>query len=139
MVQLNLLILSICFSLFQQSAIEGVWITQDDETGKKKSEVELYQKNGKLYGKIVGLLLQEDQGKVCVKCKGTDNNKPLVGLIIVKGLSYEDSAWQNGSILDPKSGKVYDCYLKLQDSNTLKVRGYLGFSLLGRTQIWKRK
>ena len=47
MVQLNLLILSICFSLFQQSAIEGVWITQDDETGKKKSEVELYQKNGK--------------------------------------------------------------------------------------------
>lgn len=42
-------------------------------------------------------------------------------------------------LIDPKSGKVYDCYLSLEDSKTLKVRGFLGFSLLGRTQIWKRQ
>ena len=60
-------------------------------------------------------------------------------MVIVKDLILEDDVWEEGTILDPKSGKVYDCYINLEDGNTLKVRGYLGFSFLGRTQIWKRK
>jgi uncharacterized protein (DUF2147 family) len=60
-------------------------------------------------------------------------------MVIVKDLILEDDVWEEGTILDPKSGKVYDCYINLEDANTLKVRGYLGFSFLGRTQIWKRK
>jgi len=133
-------LLFVLFSNFTQpTKVEGLWITQDDETGKKKSEVLIYQENGKLYGKIVRLLLPEDQGKLCEKCKGREKNKPIAGLVIVKDLILEEDTWEDGTIMDPKSGKVYDCYLNLEDANTLKVRGFLGFSLLGRTQIWKRK
>jgi uncharacterized protein (DUF2147 family) len=123
----------------QINTIEGTWITQDDETGRKKSEVLIYKENGKLYGKITELLLPEDEGKKCINCKGKNKNQPIEGMVIIKDLELEDDTWEDGTILDPKSGKVYDCYIGFQDSNTLKVRGFLGFSLLGRTQIWKRK
>ena len=89
--------------------------------------------------KIINLILPEDKGKLCLKCKGENKNKPIEGLVILKDLILEDDTWDNGTILDPKSGKIYDCYISLEDDNTLKVRGFLGFSLLGRTQIWKRK
>ena len=121
------------------TGVEGVWVTQDDETGKQKSEVRLYRQEGKLYGKIEKLLLPEDKGKVCTACSGAEKGKPIEGMLILKGLSQAGQVWEDGTILDPKSGKVYDCYVELVDDNTLKVRGYLGFSLLGRTQIWKRK
>lgn len=123
----------------QTTAIEGTWITQDDETGKQKSEVLIYKQDGKIYGKITQLLLPEDKGKKCVNCKGTNKDQPIEGMVIIKDLQLEDTTWEDGTILDPKSGKVYDCYIEFQDPTTLKVRGFLGFSLLGRTQIWKRK
>ena len=139
MIQFYTLLFALFSNFTQPTTVEGLWITQDDETGKKKSEVLIYQENGKLYGKIVRLLLPEDQGKLCEKCKGSEKNKPIAGLVIVKDLILEDDTWEDGTIMDPKSGKVYDCYLNLEDANTLKVRCFLGFSLLGRTQIWKRK
>lgn len=133
-------VLLVLWSLFSQTdSIEGTWITQDDETGKQKSEVFIYKENGKLYGKITKLLLPEDEGKKCVNCKGENKDRPIEGLVIINDLQLEDDIWEDGTILDPKSGKVYDCYIGFEDSNTLKVRGFLGFSLLGRTQIWKRK
>lgn len=135
----NLLLALVFFSWTQKDPIEGIWVTVDDETGKKKSEILLYKENGKLYGKILNLLLDEDRGKLCENCKGEDKNKPIVGMIIVKDLQFEEDSWEDGTILDPKSGKIYDCYITLEDKNTLKVRGYLGFSLLGRTQKWLRK
>ncbi len=123
----------------QSNSLEGIWITKDDVTGREKSEVLLYKDNGKLHGKIINLLLPEDKGKLCTKCKGEYKNKPIEGMIILNDLILEDGIWEDGTIIDPKSGKIYDCYLSLEKQNTLKVRGYLGFSLLGRTQIWKRK
>lgn len=123
----------------QSNSIEGIWITKDDITGREKSEVLIYKDNGKLYGKIVNLLLPEDKGKLCTKCKGENKNKLIEGMIILNDLILEDEVWEDGTIIDPKSGKIYDCYLSLEKQNVLKVRGYLGFSLLGRTQIWKRK
>ncbi len=123
----------------QSNSVEGIWITKDDITGKEKSEVLIYKNNGKLYGKIVNLLLPEDKGKLCTKCKGENKNKPIEGMIILNDLILEDEVWEDGTIIDPKSGKIYDCYLSFEKQNVLKVRGYLGFSLLGRTQIWKRK
>ena len=123
----------------QTSQIEGVWITQDDETGKKKSEVLLYKNEGKLYGKILNLLLEEDKGKLCVNCKGEKKNLAIEGMVIVEGLELNGKTWEEGTILDPKSGKTYSCYITFENDNTLKVRGYIGFSLLGRTQKWIRK
>lgn len=124
---------------FQTSSVQGTWVNIDDETGVEKSEITLYVENGKLYGKIKRLLLPEDQGKVCEKCKGKEKNQPIEGLIIVKGLSKDGEVWTDGKILDPANGKSYDCTIKLDDSNTLNVRGYLGFSFIGRSQVWKRK
>ena len=129
----------ILINSFQSNEIEDVWITQDDETGKKKSEVLLYKNNGKLYGKIINLLLEEDKGKLCVNCKGENKNLPIEGMVIVEGLKLNGKTWEEGTILDPKSGKTYSCYITFDDDNTLKVRGYIGFSLLGRTQKWIRK
>jgi uncharacterized protein (DUF2147 family) len=59
--------------------------------------------------------------------------------LIVRGLSRDDAAWTDGKIMDPANGKSYDCTIRLEDPNTLNVRGFLGFSFLGRTQVWKRK
>ena len=124
---------------YQINQIEGVWITQDDETDKKKSEVLLYKNEGKLYGKILNLLLEEDKGKLCVNCKGENKNLAIEGMVIVEGLELNGKTWEEGTILDPKSGKTYSCYITFENENTLKVRGYIGFSLLGRTQKWIRK
>lgn len=127
------------FLLFQSHPIEGKWVTIDDETGIEKSEIVLYIEDGKLYGKIERLLLPEDQGKRCMACKGDRYNQPIEGLLIVEGLKKDGDSWTKGKITDPANGKSYDCTIKLDDPQTLNVRGYLGFSLLGRTQVWKRK
>lgn len=127
------------FLLLQTPSVEGTWVNIDDETGQAKSEIELYVEQGKLYGRVLRLLLPEDQGKKCVNCKGSDKNKPIEGLLIVRGLSRENADWTDGKIMDPANGKSYDCTIRLEDPNTLNVRGFLGFSFLGRTQVWKRK
>ena len=134
-----ILLLHVLGSIYQKSTIEDTWTTTDDETGLEKSEVVFYKKGDFLYGKIEKLLLPEDQGKRCVKCEGPKKNKPIEGLIIVNDLVKRTDGWEEGTILDPKTGKVYDCYLEFIDNNTLKVRGFIGLSFLGRTQIWKRK
>ena len=125
--------------LIQTAPVTGTWVSIDDETGVEKSEITLYESEGKLYGKVKRLLLPEDQGKLCVNCKGAEKNKPIEGLVILKGLSKDGETWTDGKIMDPANGKNYDCTISLENSNTLKVRGYLGFSFLGRTQTWKRK
>ncbi len=124
---------------FQMPSIEGHWISIDDETGLEKSEINLYIQEGKLYGKIVSLLLDEDQGKRCEKCQGAEKNQPIEGLVIVQGLKYKDGLWTDGKIMDPANGKRYDCSIRINKDRTLNVRGYLGFSFLGRSQVWKRK
>lgn len=132
------LIVALLFSI-QPNSVVGTWVNIDDETGVEKSEIILYIEDGKLYGRIERLLLPEDQGKLCVNCSGKDKNQPIEGLVIVKGLEKDGAIWTNGDIMDPANGKNYDCTIKLDDANTLNVRGFLGFSFLGRTQIWKRK
>lgn len=132
-------IYSILLSLvFQTSGFEGKWVTVDDETGVEKSIITLYVQNDKLYGKIDELLLDEDKGKVCTNCKGSEKNQPIEGLLILKGLTKDGDSWTDGTILDPANGKEYDCTISLNGPSKLKVRGFIGFSFLGRTQVWKR-
>jgi uncharacterized protein (DUF2147 family) len=126
-------------TLFVQSqTVVGRWKTIDDETGKAKGIVEIYEQSGKIYGKVVDILEQENKKRVCENCSGDDKNKPILGMIIIKGLSKEDSEYTNGKILDPKNGKIYKCYITLETKDKLKVRGYIGISLFGRTQYWYR-
>ncbi len=122
----------------QAQSVLGKWKTIDDETGKEKSVVEIYEKNGKVYGKIVELLEEKNKNAVCSAYSGANKNKPYLDLVIISDLKKEGDEWSGGKILDPKTGKEYKCYISLENSNKLKVRGYIGISLVGRTQYWQR-
>ncbi len=122
----------------QNSSILGKWKTVDDETGKEKSYLEIYEQGGKVYGKIVKLLLPEDKGKKCTACKGAKKNKPIEGMTILTDMERVDDGWDEGEIMDPKNGKSYSCYIKLNGKDKLTVKGYIGFRALGRTQTWHR-
>ncbi|TGK20681.1 DUF2147 domain-containing protein [Leptospira fluminis] len=131
-------------SLFAQPApVVGKWKTIDDEDGAEKSVVEVYEQGGKIYGKIVSLRDPNDKDgkpKVCTKCEGADKDKPVVGLVIIKGLSVDGDEFTGGTIMDPNNGKIYKCKLKSVDGGKkLNVRGFIGFSLIGRTQTWLKK
>ena len=126
-------------SLFIQTPdFEGNWVTIDDETGVEKSIIKLYIKNDTLYGRIETLLLEEDQDQLCTNCSGSELNQPIEGLIILKGLTLDGEQWTGGTILDPANGKEYQCTLTLEGDSELNVRGFIGFSFIGRTQRWKR-
>ena len=119
----------------------GYWKTIDDETGKPKSVVQIVERGGKLYGTIVRLFRApgEDQNPVCDKCEGERKDKPIIGMQILENLSQDGDEWSGGKILDPNNGKTYKCYIEaIEGGSKLKVRGYIGFSLLGRTQYWHR-
>lgn len=135
----KLLIIALFLSVICNSqSIIGKWKTIDDETGKERSIVEIYESEGKIYAKIVKLLVKSEENRVCENCKGANKNKPLKGLVVIDGLKKDGDEWNGAKILDPKTGKEYKCYLTLENPNKLKVRGYLGFALLGRTQYWYR-
>jgi uncharacterized protein (DUF2147 family) len=133
---ISLFFLAILFA--QSQTVIGKWKTIDDETGKAKGIVEIYENSGKIFGKVFDILEQENKKRICVNCSGDDKNKPILGMIIIKGLSKEGSEYTNGKILDPKNGKLYKCYITLETKDKLKVRGYIGISLFGRTQYWYR-
>ena len=116
----------------------GNWVTIDDETGVEKSIIKLYIENDMLYGRIETLLLEQDQGQLCTNCSGSELNQPIEGLIILKGLTRDGDQWTGGTILDPANGKEYQCTLTLDETSQLNVRGFIGFSFIGRTQRWKR-
>lgn len=117
----------------------GRWKTIDDKTGKPKAIVQLYLENGKLFGKIEATLDPKAK-KVCDKCKDARKDQPIIGMVIVRGLTLRNDEYSGGDILDPDNGSVYRCKLHLQEhGRQLSVRGFIGFSLLGRSQVWTRE
>jgi uncharacterized protein (DUF2147 family) len=122
----------------QSQNVIGKWKTVDDETGKPKSVVEIYEKSGKIYGKIIEILEADKRNKVCEECTGEDRNKPILGMVIIKGLRKDGKEYNDGQILDPKNGKLYKCFITLEGNDKLKLRGYVGVAMFGRTQYWSR-
>lgn len=119
----------------------GKWKTVDDESKTEKSIIEVYEQDGMLNGRIIELLGEKDggKGKLCDKCMGTDLNKPIVGMVIMKGLKASGSEYSGGTIMDPNNGKTYKCKIEvLEGGSKLKVRGYIGAPMLGRNQFWLR-
>jgi len=136
----SLMFLVLSSALFaQHENITGLWKTIDDETGKPKSVVKIYIKDGKLYGDIVKLFRtpEEDQDPICDKCADDDprKNKKIIGMTIINDMVFDDGEWEDGEILDPKKGKTYDCKLWVENGK-LQVRGYIAFFY--RTQEWLR-
>ncbi|GAA4835644.1 DUF2147 domain-containing protein [Algivirga pacifica] len=116
----------------QSPSILGKWKTIDDNTGEAKSIVEIFERDGKVYGKIVKLFNKSDN-ELCLECKGDKKNKPIVGLEIIEGLTADGKVYEGGTILDPANGKEYDCKIWVEDGK-LMVRGYIAFFF--RTQTW---
>ena len=135
-----LLILTSIPALGQVSSILGDWLTVDDKTGEQRAVVTLYQgHDGLYYGKISKMLMYADMR--CDRCTGDDYNAPIEGLVIVRGMKYneQDHQLQGGRVLDPESGNFYYGKIYLKDGK-LVLRGSIdkrGF--LGRNQTWLRK
>jgi|SRR5690554_2764258 len=132
------LIVLIGIFAYSQSPV-GIWKTIDDKTGKEKSYVRIYEtKSGKLQGEVTKILTPGRENAKCEKCDGEKKDKPIKGMVILWGLEKDGNEWSGGQILDPNSGKQYKCSMKMNGNDILEVRGYLGISLLGRTQTWER-
>ena len=120
----------------------GQWKTIDDETGRIKSVVEISERDGRFYGQIIELfrLPEEDQNPICTGCEDDRKDQASLGMEIVRDMEASKQAleWEEGTICDPKTGKIYDCemWLETENMDELKVRGYIFF--LFRTQTWLR-
>lgn len=125
-----------------QSTPAGTWHTIDDATGKPRGVIEISEKDGVYSGKLVkSLVPDEGPPKVCDKCTDSRKDKPIIGMTLLTGLHKTgDNEWTGGEILDPESGKLYKCKMSLgDDGKKLNVRGFIGISLIGRTQTWLRQ
>lgn len=109
--------------IVNSQSVFGKWRTVDDDTGKEKSVVEIYEKNGKVFGKIIEIFDPKNRDLPCKFCEGDDYNKPILGLDIIKNMEKEGDAYKEGTIIDPQDGKVYKARLKLDDKNILQVKG----------------
>jgi uncharacterized protein (DUF2147 family) len=120
--------------------ILGTWLT-----GSGNARVEIYKNATNFQGKIVWLSEPIDAAtnkpKTDTKHPNSAlHNRPLIGLVNLWGFSYNEKEgnWENGHIYDPKTGKEYKCTINAKDKNILNVRGYIGFSMIGRTDVWTR-
>lgn len=129
-------------ALADTSGPAGVWKTIDDKTKKERSIVRITEVNGEFRGVVEKLFDQpgDDPAHLCKDCKDERKDKPIVGMTILWGLKKDGAGWAGGEILDPKNGKIYRCKMTLgQDGKTLNVRGFIGISLIGRSQTWYRE
>lgn len=131
------------FAHAQTASPVGTWKTIDDSSGEPKALVRIAQDGGgALIGTIEKLFRKpgEDPDPKCDKCEGAKKDQPITGMQILSGLKPDGDEWTGGEILDPNNGKVYKAKARLADGGKkLEVRGFIGVSLLGRTQTWQRE
>jgi uncharacterized protein (DUF2147 family) len=136
------ILFNVLFSYAQQDGdkIAGVW-----KNGEGTGMIKIYKNGDKYQGKIVWLKepIDAETGKPKLDKNHPDENlhtRPLIGLVNTWGFDYTgDNVWENGKIYDPKNGNTYECTIKMKNNNTLEVRGYIGISLIGRTDTWTRQ
>jgi uncharacterized protein (DUF2147 family) len=136
---ITFLVMVLAFAKVSSQEVIGTWKTIDDVTGIVKSHVEIYKRDGKIYGKVAQILDKNAPANpICKNCDGAFKNAPILGLEIIQGLEKKGGVYKGGDILDPENGKTYTCkiWLNEKDTNQLMVRGYVAFFY--RTQTWKR-
>jgi len=136
-----ILFLTVGVTFVNGQSVFGKWKTIDDRTGKPKGLIEIYKRDGKMFGKILKVLEEgrEEEDVLCVKCDGEMKNQPVVGMhIIKKGEKNDDGEWKGKYLFDPEQAMTFrfKIWLNPENSNELKVRGYLAF--IYRTQTWVR-
>jgi uncharacterized protein (DUF2147 family) len=117
--------------------ILGKWASASGE-----GHIEIYNRGSKYFGKLVWIKKPKDE-KGALRLDVNNpleelRRKPIVGLEILKDFSYNNKKWEDGTIYDPKSGKTYSCKMTIPDPNHLNIRGYIGISLIGKTEVWSK-
>jgi uncharacterized protein (DUF2147 family) len=138
----GVLLASAMTAMAQTDSPVGTWQTIDDHTGQPKALVQITQDGGgTLSGKVIkGLNANNQPERRCTECTDARKDQLILGMTIVNDMKKEGDIWDDGQILDPENGKVYKCKMHLEDGgNKLVVRGYIGVSLLGRSQTWIRQ
>lgn len=140
---MNRVIIGIIFSVFavldmNGQTVFGKWQTFNEENGNANSVIKIYEENGEVKGQIIRIVKEEDRDRICTECDGEMKDKPIEGLVILRGLHKDGNEYSGGVVTDPKSGKEYDCkiWLEKDNPNKLKIRGYIAFFY--RTQTWQR-
>ncbi|MGV3545470.1 MAG: DUF2147 domain-containing protein [Pedobacter sp.] len=132
-----LFVLSVQVFAQKKDDILGKWLNPSGE-----GQIEIYKRGDKFFGKLAWIKEPNDErGKPKTDEKNPTEslrNKPLLGLEILKNFVFDDGKWIDGTIYDPKSGKTYSCKISLKDANQLSIRGFIGVSLIGRTEVFKR-
>jgi len=127
------------FSAYSQNkdAVIGEWANATGE-----AHVDIVKRNNKYFGKIVWLKNPKDErGAIKTDQKNPNESlrsKPIQGLEILKDFVFDGEKWTDGKIYDPKSGKTYSCNITLKPDGNLNIRGYIGLSIIGRTEVWKK-
>jgi uncharacterized protein (DUF2147 family) len=117
----------------------GLWKTFDDHTHKARGTVRIFEWNGTFSGRIESSFNPAELTERCAKCSDDRKDAPVIGLVILRGMTRHGSEFDGGNILDPETGSVYRCKFALSaDGEKLFLRGYLGISIFGRTQTWMR-
>ncbi|HJV19420.1 MAG TPA: DUF2147 domain-containing protein [Sediminibacterium sp.] len=121
-------------------AIIGLW-----KPAAGNGVIQIYKQGSQYYGKLVWLKEPNDPatGKPKTDTKNSDNklkSRPLLGMVNLRHLKYaKENNWNDGKVYDPKSGNDYSCKITMIDENTIEVRGFMGISLLGKTDTWNRQ
>lgn len=134
-----LLIIGMSVNLISSQTIFGKWKTIDDRTGNPKAIINIYEKEGLMYGFVEKIVEPGKENALCTKCDGERKDKPVIGMTIIDGLEEsEDGVWKGKTLFDPEQAMTFRCkiWLNPENSDELKVRGYLAF--IYRTQTWVR-
>ena len=116
----------------------GLWQPLD-RAGRPEGLIRIFEVGGLYYGRIEPSSPSDDRNARCARCTGKRHDQPIIGLVILRHLKPRNGEYVGGDILDPDTGHVYGCTLKLTDGgHRLIMRGFLGISLFGRSQVWRR-
>lgn len=119
--------------------VAGLWSTIDDKTHEPRGVVRIYEDHGEYFGRIVSSFDPREAHETCTACPGAMRNKPVIGLVILRDMKENGKDYSGGTIVDPDTGETYKCKMTLEDNGRkLLVRGYIGFALFGRSQVWTR-
>lgn len=130
----------LCLASAAEPSPAGRWKAIDDKTGLTRGIVRIYEDHGALFGRIEAALKPDEAKEHCDLCTDERKGSPIIGLVVMRWLRKQGDEYAGGDILDPDTGMVYRCKLRLLDQGKrLLVRGYLYAPLLGRTQIWVRE
>lgn len=137
LVLLLLSVLSLTGFAQKSDVILGSWVNATGE-----AHVKIFKKGDKFFGKISWLKTPKDEkGNVKTDVKNPDESlrsRPILGMEMLGNFVYDNGKWEDGTIYDPKSGKTYSCHMNIKNNGDLNMRGYIGISLIGRSESWKR-